>query len=608
MLFHMDTLASRLIPDPPNAPVCAVLGPSSGAVRCHVDHSHQQLVVVNNENDASRAEQLTLNHTCCGITRSSLFNASTKPPSTQVTVRNHRKHTWPTNNQSVSPIKHTKSNGSSQECSTRARQPQPQALRFNNSNSRNNNASSSATTSQSCRRVNLAPNLQSKLVCNSKVNSHELLSCHNSKSVCACCSESIPKVICSDCITHTHSKTSSKNRHSKRKSHKNGESKHNSKHNKSSLLDNGDQDQEDNHNSNKKSRRTRRRKRQHSEGPCPGDRVQPQEPHLMRTSSMNKRMKWTECNSSEVSRLHRNCVQNGQPLAPYNTTQFIMNEHITEKDFDFDELSGQIERMHNNRRNVEVSTSSSDPDVLLNCDPDSSVPIENAFLSKSDEPSTSKDDYYSSPSDESYFLEQQFHEAYDNMHAERLSTLPKNDLVREYLNLEKELELLKSNSSERDGASITSLDRKRIKANSRHKHRLHKQNKDLRRLLKNLYNNYNRLLYCMKYVQDSNAPQLSDQPPASNLNELQLTKDLHYQIEKYLISDASASDTNASSNSITNSSDSDSFSSTSTSLSSEDNDDDSVRFCCSPDLNRSLDNVVANLVNSLVNRVVQEGN
>lgn len=287
--------------------------------------------------------------------------------------------------------------------------------------------------------------------------------------------------------------------------------------------------------------------------------------------SKEKRLKWTECNSSEVSRLHRDCVQNGQPLAPYNTTQFIMNEHNAEKEIDFDELSGQIQQMHNKRVAPNCNTS--------DCD-------------------SAKEDYYSSPEDESFFLEQQFHEAYDTMHAERLNSMSKSDLLKEYLMIEKELEVMKQKRNEKP---IESLEEKSATDHACStcvtNRTMVKENKDLVKLLKYLYSRYNSLIYCIGYVDNSNSGSTND----DKLKNYSLTSDLHYRISKYICHQDSSIH---SSSSTTSTSTSSTYNSSTTSITSDDDEDDSLRTFQSIDLYDDDDDDITMVVHSLVSQLV----
>ena len=343
----------------------------------------------------------------------------------------------------------------------------------------------------------------------------------------------------------------------------------------------------------KKARRSRRRKRP-VEQRTNGNAHQTYTIDEQR-ERREKRMRWTECNAEEVSRLHRNCMQKGQPLAPYNTTQFIMNEHNAEKEINFDELSGQITQMHNNRKHhngEEQQQASEKSMVKVNVSGDGSD-CDNSLRD---------DDYhYSSPEDESYFLEQQFHEAYDTMHAERLNSMSKSDLLKEYLLIEKELESLRqkspsssttngpvyapmgNNDSQATHSQLISMGNNASSPRhsfhrgcnqSRHQcnnnvRSLFKENKHLRKLLKQVYNRYNSLVYTVQYVHSTNSTNsqeaagscgttnldeslsfTSGYNQSQMVSELQLTNELHNRIEKYIFNPSKSSlSTNTSSSS-----------------------------------------------------------
>lgn len=97
----------------------------------------------------------------------------------------------------------------------------------------------------------------------------------------------------------------------------------------------------------------------------------------------------------------------GQPMAPYNTTQFLMDQHQPSpvaKDAQHEEV----------RHAKDEGSGSYD----------------------------SSDEYYDSPDDEDIFLAKDFSEAYEFFHAERLQELSKEELVREYVELESKNENL----------------------------------------------------------------------------------------------------------------------------------------------------------------------
>ncbi|KAK1118354.1 hypothetical protein K0M31_015056 [Melipona bicolor] len=110
-----------------------------------------------------------------------------------------------------------------------------------------------------------------------------------------------------------------------------------------------------------------------------------------------------------------------QPPAPYNTTQFLMDDHSDLPDLD-QKLSEAA--------SSELPTTFQKPSAP-------SRTRDSSFSVDSDE-----DYFYSSPEDEEEFLTKEFSTAYEDLHAERLSTLSKSELIQEYLQLEAKVDLL----------------------------------------------------------------------------------------------------------------------------------------------------------------------
>lgn len=122
----------------------------------------------------------------------------------------------------------------------------------------------------------------------------------------------------------------------------------------------------------------------------------------------------------------------GQPVAPYNTTQFLMEDHdVKEPDLD---------RVHSNNTQRQSHVVSHE---LLS----------NKASNRRSSPMVTKDNeddhyYYSSPDDEGDFLQKEFSEDYKNAHAERLNSMSKGELVQEYLQLEDRVEKLERELTE----------------------------------------------------------------------------------------------------------------------------------------------------------------
>ncbi|KAK2583645.1 hypothetical protein KPH14_009580 [Odynerus spinipes] len=70
-----------------------------------------------------------------------------------------------------------------------------------------------------------------------------------------------------------------------------------------------------------------------------------------------------------------------------------------------------------------------------------------------------EDYFYSSPEDEEEFLTKEFSSAYEDLHAERLSTLSKSELIQEYLQLEAKVDLL---TKRLRGKNICQMEEKEI--------------------------------------------------------------------------------------------------------------------------------------------------
>lgn len=107
-------------------------------------------------------------------------------------------------------------------------------------------------------------------------------------------------------------------------------------------------------------------------------------------------------------------IAHGQPFAPYNSNQFLMEDHgnLQELDDKLNKSDGAGTSLHPPRTR------------------DSSFSVD------------SDADFYSSPEDEEEFLTKEFDNAYEDLHAERLQSMSKNDLIEEYLQLENKVDLL----------------------------------------------------------------------------------------------------------------------------------------------------------------------
>ena len=139
--------------------------------------------------------------------------------------------------------------------------------------------------------------------------------------------------------------------------------------------------------------------------------------------SWEERKALDERESRRAQRKRQQRFANGQPMAPYNTTQFLMEQHQVDDDIE-DNLRQRNEAAGDN---VGLGNGSGSVD--------------------------SSEEYIDSPEDDDLFMAKDFSETYDNVHAERLQNMTKEELVIELLELESRVERLEKKD---DGASRTS--------------------------------------------------------------------------------------------------------------------------------------------------------
>lgn len=126
--------------------------------------------------------------------------------------------------------------------------------------------------------------------------------------------------------------------------------------------------------------------------------------------SWEEKQQFDERQSLRASRLRAEMFAKGQPVAPYNTTQFLMEDHDQEEP---DLKTGLYPR-----RTAAKSEDTSEED----------------FLEEAAEEDGGSDGM---GGDGSEFLQRDFSETYERYHVESLQNMSKQELVKEYLELEK---------------------------------------------------------------------------------------------------------------------------------------------------------------------------
>ncbi|XP_074080470.1 protein HEXIM1 [Macrotis lagotis] len=123
-----------------------------------------------------------------------------------------------------------------------------------------------------------------------------------------------------------------------------------------------------------------------------------------------EKKKFDEKQSQRASRLRAEMFAKGQPVAPYNTTQFLMDDH--------DQEEPDLKTGLYSKRAAAKSDDTSDED----------------FLEEAGEEDGGSDGM---GGDGSEFLQRDFSETYERYHAESLQNMSKQELIKEYMELEK---------------------------------------------------------------------------------------------------------------------------------------------------------------------------
>lgn len=137
--------------------------------------------------------------------------------------------------------------------------------------------------------------------------------------------------------------------------------------------------------------------------------------------------------SVRAQEVRHEMFNHGQPVAPYNTTQFLIEDHG-----DLHNIDAQLNKAPDSHRHARTRDSSF------------SIDSDDAY-------------FYSSPEDEEEFLTKEFSNEYDDLHVERLNSLSKAEIIHDYLMLEtkyeksvSELRKLKADSGRDTDASSRS--------------------------------------------------------------------------------------------------------------------------------------------------------
>jgi len=139
--------------------------------------------------------------------------------------------------------------------------------------------------------------------------------------------------------------------------------------------------------------------------------------------SWQERREQEDNQTKQANKVRAQMFAHGQPVAPYNTTQFLMDDHNDLQDLDvkLKAVTTNSDRFRTNASLFQRPSRARDSSLSVDSD----------------------DEYfYSSPEDEEEFLTKEFSNAYEDLHAERLNQMTKSQLIQEYLQLEEKVDML----------------------------------------------------------------------------------------------------------------------------------------------------------------------
>ncbi|MCP3667089.1 MAG: hypothetical protein GY696_32120 [Gammaproteobacteria bacterium] len=148
-----------------------------------------------------------------------------------------------------------------------------------------------------------------------------------------------------------------------------------------------------------------------------------------------ERRKCEERTHNRLERTKEKMLAKGHMLAPYNSTQFLIN------DANDDTVRLLDEALHDNGGGG--GTASPGGASSISCGERYSRSRQSSFSVEDEE-----EYFYSSPDDEGEFLTKEFSKDYEQSSVDRLEGMPKDRLIMEYLGMEKQVEALEKRLEE----------------------------------------------------------------------------------------------------------------------------------------------------------------
>lgn len=224
-------------------------------------------------------------------------------------------------------------------------------------------------------------------------------------------------------------------------------------------------------------------------------------PYIKPTWQQRKNLNGRQAQFKYNRKYRSKIIAHGQAFAPYNSNQFLMEDH------------GNLQELDDKLNKSDGAGSSLMPPRTR----DSSFSVD------------SDGDFYSSPEDEEEFLTKEFDNAYEDLHAERLHSMSKNELIEEYLQLESKVDLL---TKRLKGKSANIENDEDIQSNipsdnlfQQEMNRLLEENEDLRRENEMLRNGVCRSATPLSSSVDSESDSSSSTCNSSSSTDLNDVKD-----------------------------------------------------------------------------------
>ncbi len=186
--------------------------------------------------------------------------------------------------------------------------------------------------------------------------------------------------------------------------------------------ENGESSEKSANNQQQQQKRRRRRRRQKRSGQLKG---------YYEMTEVERR-KYEERTRNRLERTKEKMLAKGHMLAPYNSTQFLIN------DANDDTVRLLDEALHDNGGGA-----ASPGGASSSCGDRNSRSRQSSFSVEDEE-----DYFYSSPDDEGEFLTKEFSKDYEQSSVDRLEGMPKDRLILEYLGMEKQVEALEKRLEE----------------------------------------------------------------------------------------------------------------------------------------------------------------